>query len=1520
MDDTATDPPRHEHSSVGRMCALMRPYAWRMAMVVVLLLLLAGVNMVFPTFLGLLFDRVFPNSDWTLLWMVLGGMMLFYLARNALFFMGKSTSVNVGENVSFKLRNRLFEHVQQMNLAYYQKTNPGQLSSRVMDDSFVIQNFIQDDLPKLMQATFLFVGLVVVMYVVNWQLALAATIVLPFHLAAFRFFKSPIKRSSRTAQEQIGVVHGNLVEQFLGMEVVKGFTAESRASEAFTRATDISRQSQLKSKIYLVTQKIVGDLLVGAGTIGLLGFGAYHVMYRKPAMQPGEFIMFFTWVAMMYPTVLELMNGFAKFTRVTACIDRVTEVLSTDYLEATQPGSAYKPLRGHVEFRNVTFRYGDGPIVLHNVSFEVKAGQTCAIVGPSGSGKTTLVSLVPRFVEPRDGQVLVDGLDVQRIDLEHLRKHVGIAFQETFLFNSSIFENLRYGRPDATVQDIVEMAGKTGVHDIIMRMPDSYATLMGENGVSLSRGEKQRVTLARAMLKHPKILVLDEATASLESEAVAQILPEVTDFMKGKTTFLVTHDPDLIRHADVVLKLEHGHVTYFGPPRNLEGDMLEFDTALAEPTKDHADAEQTDAGPHPGNVTGKPHNVWRTLRTLLLAATVTLSILIPAGPGLAVLAQVTAEASADEAAPESAMTTDTPVDPAPSEASQTTPPQPVTLALAEEPGDDETAAAPAETADTAPTPTLAPVATPAPVAQAPKSKLPPADPPRLIEQSGITAVELYDVLNMVAARLKTDLGYFDAATMISDHLPLTPDGVQVISVLTRPGEHGDAVIQLGYRTFRSNLPPHVWLLAWTLTDGEPTVNPHLDATGKLIDEIRGRLDAANESLKIDDLAYRRVTLSYINPQRCVNMLKMFGISVLDGGSPVDPANVPCVGKIPGPPPPRVNRVQNVANRAFEPTESDPVTELMVFYNASRPEQFGRVNHLIRNVIDVPDRQIVIEVMVLEISQTGLERLGVEWEIGASHTDLDTLVFGQLPDDSDGSPTLSAGLPGVFGEFSVEVEALIRDGDAEILSRPSVLTVNNRQAYIKVAEKIRIVTSVANPNANTFSVGFISETAGIELNVRPRISADGEQVSMQIAASVTAVVPNEDVEVRDSAGDIIASAPTISERVVETHTRVPNNTPFIIGGLVARDVTKDQSKVPFLGDLPIIGSAFRDERNERLKREVIIIVTPRVLPERQLVTSALPEDKDAFDSFDNELFRSAYRIRAEDVFDLKFITQNRQLRHAQRLADIIAMRNVDLADSYPLRTFTNGRFPGERILVYRQMYEVIKRLEIDAAVDPHKVIFFEEDLESETGFNVNFLTKYLAKLGEINVPPDSQLDVNLFFDKLKLYDKAIAMTYTLYQYETDPVTVMRQPVPHVETFDCPDRKTWDKLLWQLNQPDEQGRQRYSILIQNAKDLKRLRRAIVLKRTVELNASRASLTLQNFTLGRLILMPTVKEDKVYLIDEETAKYFFFTEQYYPAVRQELARDGEALSNTLQLPEVRRYLPERLRRQGPLEWEAP
>jgi hypothetical protein len=384
---------------------------------------------------------------------------------------------------------------------------------------------------------------------------------------------------------------------------------------------------------------------------------------------------------------------------------------------------------------------------------------------------------------------------------------------------------------------------------------------------------------------------------------------------------------------------------------------------------------------------------------------------------------------------------------------------------------------------------------------------------------------------------------------------------------------------------------------------------------------------------------------------------------------------------------------------------------------------------------------------------------------------------------------------------------------------------------------------------------------------------------------------------------------LTVREVKTYARIADNTPFIIGGLVAEDDQKMARKVPVLGSIPLLGALFRTKDDTDARREVIIVITPHVLPDNRSVARTLPKDADDFDSFGAELFRDAYRIRAEDVFNLEFLTRNRQLVALQSDADLVIRDHLQLAEAYPFSRFCRGRIPGEGILVHRQIYEVIKRRELAEPIDASRLIFLRAK-EGQAGISVGRLATHLSGLAA-DEPGFQDLAAEAATAKggarptaaKEVVPKALALTFTEQQDSEAVQDVLMEPVPELQVVECPDRPAWEEALWRLNQPTDSGRRRFTVLLRDPEDILRLKRAIVVRQAADLNTQTRALTLRNFTVGHVLLMPTVSAEKVYLIDSDVARCFFYTEHYYRAVSQELDKDIRALEEALRRPEFGR-----------------
>jgi general secretion pathway protein D len=650
------------------------------------------------------------------------------------------------------------------------------------------------------------------------------------------------------------------------------------------------------------------------------------------------------------------------------------------------------------------------------------------------------------------------------------------------------------------------------------------------------------------------------------------------------------------------------------------------------------------------------------------------------------------------------------------------------------------------------------------------------------------------------------------------------------------------------------------------------------------------LEAQEEDNEIE-VASERLRLSYVDPVRCIELLKLYGVSVGSLSQEVDRSNLPVV--VPMPETKFHETIPDHA-KAFPKTETDPINEILLFYNEQKPEETGRVRRIIREQIDLPARKIMIEAMVLEISSQALDELGVQWGFNSGKAREgnflnkkldganDSLVLGQIAYPAASTAQLDATVTNVFREFDIRLQALVEKGSAQILSRPSVLTLDNRMAYINVSEKI--------PVANTkfvkdyvSSVDFREIMAGIELAVRPRVNDDGTEVSLQINASVSSPVPGKDVVVKGMNDQQLAQAPTLSVREVKTYARIANDTPFIVGGLIAKDSEISTKQVPVLGDIPILGNLFKSKTETGLKREVIIVITPSVLPEDAAVHAGMPKDEDAFDQFGHRLFRDAYRIRSEDTFDLRYLTQNQSLQRLQKVADRIVQDHRKYNQIYPYNKFSLGSVPGEDALVRRQIYEVLKRQRASEVLDAEKLIFFKNDDDVGSGFKVQFLAKYLEETAPFVLTEKGD-------------GRAIGLCFRLTRTSTQAEELLREPVPEIKIVDCPDENSWRKLLLESNAEKDGELEKQVIFLRHRKDLERLKTAILMKKIISLNAADYILKLKNFTRGRLLRMPTIREDDVELIDADVATCFYHSELYYSALRESLQKDFVAFRKAL------------------------
>jgi general secretion pathway protein D len=660
----------------------------------------------------------------------------------------------------------------------------------------------------------------------------------------------------------------------------------------------------------------------------------------------------------------------------------------------------------------------------------------------------------------------------------------------------------------------------------------------------------------------------------------------------------------------------------------------------------------------------------------------------------------------------------------------------------------------------------------------------------------------------------------------------------------------------------------------------------------LVSTLFGQNSENTRGVEIE-MKSERIRLSYVDPSRCAQLLNFYGVTIGDPKKPIDPTQLPVVVAVPET---AFHETIPDHEKVFPQTETDPINELLLFFDAAAPEKAGRVRRIIQEQIDLPARKIMIEAMVLEISSQALDQLGVEWDFNSGGEGIsdnnfiqdkldgtnDSLVLGKIAYPAAGSAQLDATITNVFSEFNVRLQALVEDGSAQVLSRPSVLTLDNRMAFINVSERIPIANTKFVKDYVS-AVDFRDVVAGIQLAVRPRINRDGTEVSLQINAAVSARVPGKDEKVLGKDSVVLATAPTLSIREVKTYARIANDTPFIVGGLIAKDSEQTIRKVPLLGDIPFLGALFRSQNETGQKREVIIVITPSVLPEDSPVHAGMPKDDDLFDQFGHRLFRDAYRIRAEDTFDLRYLTENKGLQQLQGAVDRVVTDHPQLSTEYPYEKFAHDAVPGEGALVRRQIYEVLKRQKASDVLDVEKLIFFEKSKDRDDGIKVRFLADYLREVAP-------------FVLSKKQSGKAVGLCFRMHRNSLEINELLNEPVPEIKIVDCPDDQAWRSLLLESNKRTPGTPAKQVIFLRNLGDLNRLKNAILMKKIISLNASDYILKLKNFTRGRLLRMPTVREDDIELIDADVATCYYHSELYYSVLEESLESDYAALKKVL------------------------
>ena len=551
-----------------KIFALSKPYRARFYIATALVLVASGVWLSVPLGLRELLDAVFEQGDDSLLNILAVGLMLLFVIQAAFSFAGNYHLEWVGERVVTDLRKKVYEHLHRLGFKFFSERRLGEITSRLTNDVGSIRTALTDSLPQLLTISFSLVGSISLMVVLNWRLSAVIFATVPIVTIATRYFGQKIRKLSRSIQDELADSTAVAEDALGAVRLVKAFVREDYEVGRYTDAVEkLFKTARRKVVLTQLFWSGVGIMFLSTLVI-IFWYGGKEVLADR--LTAGDLVAFIIYALNISRSISQTSRLYTAVNTAAGASERIFELLEeVPEIDDKEGAISIDTIEGNISIQNLTFSYEDDRIILDNLNFDVEAGQTIALVGPSGAGKTTLLNLIPRFFDPKKGAIFVDGIDIRDLKFKSLRNHISIVPQEVHLFGNSIKENIRYGRLEASDEEIISAAKDANAHDFISEIPEGYDALIGEKGVKLSGGQRQRLAIARAILKNPEILLLDEATSSLDSESEAQVQEALYRLMKGRTTFVIAHRLSTVQDADRILVLDRGKIVEDGTHQQL---------------------------------------------------------------------------------------------------------------------------------------------------------------------------------------------------------------------------------------------------------------------------------------------------------------------------------------------------------------------------------------------------------------------------------------------------------------------------------------------------------------------------------------------------------------------------------------------------------------------------------------------------------------------------------------------------------------------------------------------------------------------------------------------------------------------------------------------------------------------------------------------------------------------------------------------------------------------------------------
>ena len=512
-------------------------------------------------------DEIFFKKDIRMLRLLPFAIIILYILRGSCYF-GQAYLMNyVGHGIIKRLRDKLYSHIHMLSLSFFHKHDTGTLMARITNDVSKVKGMVSDAVTGVLKDFFTIIGLLFVIFYRDWKLALIAVTVLPVAVIPIVSFGRRVRKLSTRCQEAVADMSSLLHETFTGTRIVKAFGMEPYENKRFFEKTARLFKYEIKTVMVKAMSSPVMELLGGIGITLIIWYGGYKVITGTST--PGTFFSFMAALIMLYEPIKRISKLNNVIQEGLAAVVRIYDILDTDSdVVESKNAIELKPRNYSVVFRNISFKYQD-QMVLKDIDLEVRNSEIVALVGMSGGGKTTLVNLIPRFYDVTEGAVLIDGYDIRDVTIKSLRNQIGIVTQDPILFNDTIRNNIAYGRLNSSDADIMAAAKAAHAYDFIQGFPDRFETVVGERGVRLSGGEKQRICIARALLKNAPILILDEATSSLDSESELLVQEALENLMKSRTTFVIAHRLSTIRSADRIIVIVNGRVVEEGKHEDL---------------------------------------------------------------------------------------------------------------------------------------------------------------------------------------------------------------------------------------------------------------------------------------------------------------------------------------------------------------------------------------------------------------------------------------------------------------------------------------------------------------------------------------------------------------------------------------------------------------------------------------------------------------------------------------------------------------------------------------------------------------------------------------------------------------------------------------------------------------------------------------------------------------------------------------------------------------------------------------